>query len=300
MIGYSGGHPSGVWRVTTDATVSERYSFGTGEGLGGELVTPVLKGDRGFAELKKVCDALNTINELRINSDCGIHVHISHPDLDVETAKKVALRYGEYSSQINGFLPQSRRNNRWCQNVARFKRWIEGDNSTTFEELGRRYPDKYVSVNLRSLRKHKTIEFRQHSGSTDYTKISNWVKFLMGFIQASEGFSAQSRPTRRNKKAYGEVRDAVAQHGYELRYAGQGYKLFDTQNALVEKLSFNDLESFYVEGSSTREMTSDFQAWLASHFGETQDQPDTLFSNVPQTTQDFLNSRTAHFSNQTA
>ena len=105
MIGYSGGHPSGVWRVTTDATVSERYSFGTGEGLGGELVTPVLKGDRGFAELKKVCDALNTINELRINSDCGIHVHISHPDLDVETAKKVALRYGDFLHTSMAFYP---------------------------------------------------------------------------------------------------------------------------------------------------------------------------------------------------
>jgi hypothetical protein len=29
---------------------------------------------------------------------------------------------------------------------------------------------------------HKTIEFRQHSGTTDYNKILNWINFLRKLI----------------------------------------------------------------------------------------------------------------------
>ena len=45
---------------------------------------------------------------------------------------------------------------------------------------------RYTKVNSQSYNRHKTIEFRQHSGTINYTKIMGWVKFLKDLIKFSE------------------------------------------------------------------------------------------------------------------
>ena len=45
--------------------------------------------------------------------------------------------------------------------------------------------DRYFKVNPISYDRHKTIEFRQHSGTTDYEKISNWILFLAKLVEFS-------------------------------------------------------------------------------------------------------------------
>ena len=37
---------------------------------------------------------------------------------------------------------------------------------------------RYHKVDLEAYSRHKTIEFRQHSGTTCFTKMRNWVLFL--------------------------------------------------------------------------------------------------------------------------
>ncbi|MAK49782.1 amidoligase family protein [Marinobacter sp.] len=308
MIGYSGGHPSGVWRVTTDATVSERYNYSTGEGLGGEIVSPVLTVANGFAELKKVCDAVNTLNDLSITSACGIHVHLYHPDMTCNIAKKVALRYGDFSAYINGFLPRSRRTNRWAQNVVRLKNWLQQDTSNTLYQLGRRYPDKYYSVNLRSLAKHQTIEFRQHGGSTDYTKISNWVKFLMGFTVASSDTSTVgnfSTYSSNSSKAFGEVREILDGFGYKLVYGSRGvWKVLDSDNNFQAMVTNETLFTFYNENTinnlgvskkrATNKLNENFTTWISQFTNQT---TDSLYNQVDPEVESFLQTRTNHFAN---
>ena len=45
--------------------------------------------------------------------------------------------------------------------------------------------DRYYKVNACAYDRHRTIEFRQHQGSTDYEKISHWVKFLAALVEYS-------------------------------------------------------------------------------------------------------------------
>lgn len=45
---------------------------------------------------------------------------------------------------------------------------------------------RYFKVNLMSFQRHGTIEFRQHSGTVNATKIANWVRFLGQFIDNSK------------------------------------------------------------------------------------------------------------------
>ena len=51
---------------------------------------------------------------------------------------------------------------------------------------------RYFKLNLQSFCRHRTIEFRQHGGTVSALKISNWVRFLNGFIEES---CRQSRGT---------------------------------------------------------------------------------------------------------
>ena len=44
---------------------------------------------------------------------------------------------------------------------------------------------RYRKVNAESYIRHKTVEFRQHSGTTEFKKISNWINFLRKLIQYS-------------------------------------------------------------------------------------------------------------------
>ena len=45
--------------------------------------------------------------------------------------------------------------------------------------------DRYYKVNVMSYNNHRTIEFRQHSGTTEYEKIKNWIDFLTAFLNWS-------------------------------------------------------------------------------------------------------------------
>ena len=45
--------------------------------------------------------------------------------------------------------------------------------------------DRYYKVNAVAYERHQTIEFRQHSGTTEYEKIANWVMFLAKLVDYS-------------------------------------------------------------------------------------------------------------------
>lgn len=46
--------------------------------------------------------------------------------------------------------------------------------------------NRYYKVNACSYARHNTIEFRQHQGSTDFEKISNWVNFCAKLVAWSK------------------------------------------------------------------------------------------------------------------
>ena len=46
--------------------------------------------------------------------------------------------------------------------------------------------NRYFKVNACSYSRHRTIEFRQHQGSTDFEKISNWVNFCAKLVAWSK------------------------------------------------------------------------------------------------------------------
>lgn len=140
-----------------------------------EVVSPILKGVEGFSHLEDVCCALNRAGA-KVNKTCGLHVHISSEHLTEADQMNVYRLYAKAEKVIDTFMPKSRRGseNCYCRSIARY---VNKSKSEVLQ-MGR-----YHKVNLTALLTHNTIEFRQHSGSVEYEKISMWVKFCLLLVE---------------------------------------------------------------------------------------------------------------------
>jgi hypothetical protein len=173
------------WKVTSDGSINGTNSF--------EIVSPVLEGEQGMAEVEIVCRTLKQMNA-KINKTCGLHVHIEGRGFSLAQWRNIYKNYAKLENVIDAFMPISRRanNNTYCKSIKGSRSMVELfekiDNSRTVKELANMNgtDNRYLKLNAQSYFKHGTIEFRQHSGTIEFTKISNWVRFLHNLVSFSE------------------------------------------------------------------------------------------------------------------
>lgn len=133
-----------------------------------------------MSNLLKLCKFLNNCEAL-VNQSCGLHIHLDQRDvykgntisqtdeMNKELRSRV-MRLNQCLGLLASAVPKSRRENSYCQVVkARLK------------QRGR-----YYAINTSALRRYNTIEIRLHSGTTDYVKISNWIKLLFEISRCSK------------------------------------------------------------------------------------------------------------------
>jgi hypothetical protein len=176
-----------TWKVTTDGSITPS------RGTGMEIVSPILKGQNGLDQLKIVCETLREWGGL-INKTCGLHIHFDAENFSMPTWRNLYKNYIICEGTIDSMMPNSRRanNNYYCQSIigngSRTRAFRKLDNARTVLELSQTMTnrDRYRKVNAESFFRHKSIEFRQHSGTINYEKISNWILFLHGIVSYSE------------------------------------------------------------------------------------------------------------------
>lgn len=321
--GYGSHEPVSYWKVTTDQTVSEGdYNYRLGTGTGGELISPILQGDSGLAKLEKVLETINQLDGLYVNVSCGIHVHLGYvPGWTPDHVKAIYRRYAAFESDFDSFMPRSRRGDRsrWCGSINGHVSSVAHSRASNFRGLASCGGGKFKKVNLATLSRNAgTIEFRQHSGSTDYDKISNWVRLLIAFAETSKTATAPTvtnvsatatgmlnvnyRPRRRT--AYAEIRDQIAAQGWNLRFAGGSvangnlkYKLFDANGQFVSTVHRYQLKELYVAGTNrlNPETAQRFwDQWFSAPETTSNDdlpQADTVFNGVAENLVQFFTSR---------
>jgi hypothetical protein len=169
------------WKIVTDASLSGNNTF--------ELVSPVLNGEQGIEELEKVCRILGECGA-KVNKSCGTHIHFDAHGMGLQTWKNIFINYARLENVIDGFMPESRKgdSNTYCKgfkNISNFEQKIE--QATTLNDIASSvfYGDRYLKINAQSYARHKTIEFRQHSGTVEFKKISNWIYFLNNLVNRS-------------------------------------------------------------------------------------------------------------------
>lgn len=176
------------WKVATDGSLPD------GQGL--ELVSPVLCGQNGIDQIRKVCEILSGLG-LSVSKACGLHVHVDVRDLRDVDILHIVTRYSAFESDIDSWMPQSRRgsNNSMCLPASKTLGIFQSDDFKKLsggqirQRLGT--PDtydrrRYSKVNLCPFIRQGTVEFRHHSGTVNATKIENWVRFVVAFTEASK------------------------------------------------------------------------------------------------------------------
>lgn len=156
------------WKVITDSS------------CGYELVSPPLKGREGMEQLRKACEALKEAGA-KVDRRCGLHVHHDINDYNAKQIANIFAIYIKLETTIDTLVPNSRRanNNTFCgslfagttqQNILNKLKEVN-----SLEDIKNIWHTRYVKVNFQSYVKYGTIEFRQHSGSTEFDKIYNWI-----------------------------------------------------------------------------------------------------------------------------
>ena len=172
--GYNHRDNNHYYKIVSDASI---------EGANGnEIVSPILKGKQGLNSLKMICDSLNAIGA-KVNKSTGLHIHFDASKIGDAHFVQIFKNYQKLEGVIDSFMPVSRRaqNNGYCRSIL----GLNYDACTTKSDIIRVNGTRYRKVNAESYISHKTIEFRQHSGTTDYDKIANWINFLRKLIQYS-------------------------------------------------------------------------------------------------------------------
>jgi len=146
-----------------------------------ECVSPILKGRNGENSLKRMCEALNRIGAT-VNRSCGLHVHIGAETLTQEHIVRIFRNYAKCEPVIRQFMPRSRHDGEYCHSLIGHN--LEGCRDVEDVAYALRV-SRYYTVNPLAYRAHKTVEFRQHAGTTNYEKIKNWLQFLRGLIEVS-------------------------------------------------------------------------------------------------------------------
>lgn len=177
------------YKLTTDSSISGSNAA--------ECVTPPLNGTTaGFDSLKACCKSLAEIGA-RVNHSCGLHVHIGAADLTDEEYCAVFVNYMRLETAIESFLAPSRRGShaRWCRSLRNYEADVL--NATTKDKMYRALGgSRYHRVNPVAYVAHRTIEFRQHQGTTNYTKIAHWVKFLAKLVEYSKNHRIEANIDR--------------------------------------------------------------------------------------------------------
>lgn len=126
----------------------------------------LLKEDNYKETMKKICDVLSKVNAI-VNKSCGMHVHIDMRNRDAEKAYQNLVSSQGILFKMN---PKSRSELYAKKAVSR-----EFDDVRT----PRGGESRYIGINAQAMERHSTIEIRIHSGTIDYTKITNWIEILL-------------------------------------------------------------------------------------------------------------------------
>lgn len=172
-------HTRDYWKIVRDGSLTHRN--GTAE-----VVSPVLTGSDGANELRSVMAILRNANA-KVNSSCGMHIHIGMNHLTAETQADVILAHQVYNHAFDAFILETRQQNTFCnkrvwstaQSLAHA--WTQGVGGI---ETSRRWSsDRYYNLNIASYYKYGTFEFRMHHGSLNGKNATAWVALHTAFIQ---------------------------------------------------------------------------------------------------------------------
>ena len=170
---------SAAWKVVTDASLNGTETF--------ELVSPILEGQNGLDQVKTVSEVLTRLGA-QINKSCGLHVHFDASGMNLDNWKRLITNYATLEGTIDSMMPQSRRGqtNSYCKSMKINDLQTKINNARTLDNLRNIFSSRFHKINTQAFSRHRTIEFRQHSGTFEAEKMINWILFLHNLVDFSK------------------------------------------------------------------------------------------------------------------
>lgn len=202
--------------LTKFVTVKEDNSLRTDEddknALRKEVVATYKAGDEHI--LRYVCEQMDNptlraeqrgrdgrdVGRAYVNNTCGAHVHFDMRVVPGATtpaeAEKQVKQYGARLARVvpalKMILPKSRRNNQFCLNAINDMGRSEKQNPDP-HHIDK---ERYAFINMKSYRRHETIEVRGHSGTLNADKILNWVALCEKIMTTRIRFKSETHEIR--------------------------------------------------------------------------------------------------------
>lgn len=180
------------WKVTTDGSLS---------GTACEVVSPPMT---DTADLERAMKALRDAGG-RIDRQCGLHIHHEVTDLSGAALAALIGMYERHQSEIDGLVSRSRRGRQSylgpfhrgeCARFQEaFRQVRDGEAEARIRHaaslgLGHRPESRYRNVNVHAFGIYGTIEFRQHQGTLNGRKATEWVRLGQAMIEAAKAATA--------------------------------------------------------------------------------------------------------------
>jgi hypothetical protein len=184
---YSGREYS-VWQVKSDCSIQGDNGF--------EVVSPILEGEAGIAEVQKVCDTLVSLGE-QVNKSCGFHIHHDATGWGIQKFRNLFKRFIKFENALDSVQPESRRGNanRYCASV--IKTFAEIDQCHTVNGLSNLYGNsRYYKLNIKSFFRQGSVEFRNHAGTVEAAKVINYIRLTSAMVSDAEDKTAVKQFTK--------------------------------------------------------------------------------------------------------
>ena len=231
------------FRTTYDGSISPNVQQRGFSGV--EIVSDgPMTGQAGRESVVGLCEILARYN-VEVNVSCGLHVHIDARDKSWKEIKKLWAAVKTNEDVIYAMLPPSRSSVSWAKKVGMsgeqidniktkeqmYGTWYSYQNGGRGEHVSSQWNNKYNSSRYHGLNLHPwwyqgSVEFRYHSGTTEFEKIWNWILFCQRLTETTTvtgGYYKWARLSAKSQKMHstfrGRYNDLMRKCGLRWKYA---------------------------------------------------------------------------------
>lgn len=156
---------------------------------------------------------------------CSTHVHLNVQKMPVTTLLKLVYTYYIFENLLVKWAGKDREGNRFCLRLAdsaEIPFTLEQVFSSNLADINEN-AIRYAALNLGSLRKYGSIEFRALSGTTDVKRINSWLNAIISlekYAQEAESIESIFNEAKENindlgRKVFKEFYKELYSKGWE-------------------------------------------------------------------------------------
>jgi hypothetical protein len=130
-------------------------------------------------------------SQLRPSDRCGVHVHINVQTYTQAEVHRIVTLYYILEEVLMKSLPEHRQGNMFCLRATDAVEQIYLLRQCVTRGSWRYIVEdqvRYAAINLGSLAKYGSLEFRAFPTTTDYRQIEQWIQYLYAIVQAARKY----------------------------------------------------------------------------------------------------------------